>query len=264
MSEAIQLEWSSLEKLLPLCLEYVNKAHGKEEIDLHEAAAKFGKALGVEDIDKFAKGQFKGAIEAGLGQVFDSEDAAGVAQLFTKVCKPVMSSVVHFSQGEIDAKTFLAELNKSTFSITDELQTILGKAFGIPDEATDLLADKFGPYLVSIYCFAAAYKIYQSAARDAELAREHRIEIERLSNEAVKQLKAERAELGEMVDNYLLARLLPFDAGVKAMDEAILENDDDGFIRANAELWGLFGRSAQYSTAKEFDDLMLSDEAFRL
>ena len=264
MSEAIQFDWSSLEKLLPLCLEFAEQVRKKEAIDLQEAAKKLGEAVGVDDIDKFVKAQINEALSDGLAQAFDKKESAAIAALFAKQCKPVMSLVVQLAQGKMSAADFLAALNKINFSMVEDLQPILEKMLNLSSESSQILADKFGPYLISVYCFAAAYKIYQSAARDAKLARERRLEIERLSNEAIAQLRAERAEMNALVDGYLLDRLMPFSEGIAAMDDAILENDDDGFIRANAELWELFGRNAQYHSAEEFDDLMLSDEAFRL
>ena len=45
---------------------------------------------------------------------------------------------------------------------------------------------------------------------------------------------------------------------------AILEDDDNAYIAANADLWKLLGREAAYSNAAEFDELMLSDDVFRL
>ncbi len=66
------------------------------------------------------------------------------------------------------------------------------------------------------------------------------------------------------VDTYLLNRLEPFQEGLSAASRAILDNDDDAYIAANNKLWDIFGRESQYENAKEFDDLILSEEVFRL
>ena len=264
MSETLQLDWSSLEKLLPLCADLVKQKREGADVDLHEAVNAIGQAFGIEDVDAFAIDRFRSAMETGLGQVMSNEDAAAIAVLFAKNSKPVMELVVKFATGGSDAADLVRALNKICFSDTEKLQFILQHALGISNQAAGSLAGTFGPYLVSIYCFIAAFKIYQRAAKDAQLAKERRIEAERLSQEAIALIKAEREEMDGLLSKYMLDRLLPFDEGVAAMDQAILDDDDDGFIRANVGLWEVFGREAQYSNASEFEDLMLSDEAFKL
>lgn len=264
MSEAIQLDWSALEKLLPICADFAKQKHEGADVDLRETINAIGQALGIEDVEAFAVDQLKAAMETGLGQVMSSKDAAAIAALFAENSKPIMELVIKFATGGSDAVDFVRALNKICFSSTDKLQLILQHSLGITDEAAASLAGTFGPYLVSIYCFIAAFKIYQRAAKDAQLAKERRIEAERLSKEAIARVKAEREEMNNLLSAYMLNRLLPFDEGIAAMDQAILDDDDDGFIRANAELWRVFGREAQYSNAAEFEDLMLSDETFKL
>ena len=264
MSESLQFEWSALEELLPLCADFVKQKHEGADVDLREAVDAIGRALGIEDVDAFAVDKFNTAMKDGLGLVMSGEDAAAIAALFVKNSKPVMELVVQFATGGSDAVTLVRALNKVCFGDTEMLQSILQHALGISDQAAGSLANAYGPYLVSIYCFTAAFKIYQRAAKDAKLARERRMEAERLSQEAIALIKTEREEMNNLLSNYLLARLLPFDEGVAAMDRAVLDDDDDGFIRANAGLWEVFGRESQYSSAAEFEDLMLSDEAFKL
>lgn len=264
MSETLQLDWSALEKLLPICAGFAKQKHEGADVDLHETINAIGQALGIEDVEAFVADQLKAAMETGLGQVMSGKDAAAIALLFAENSKPIMQLVIKFATGGSNAVDFVRAINKILFSSTDKLQFILQHSLGISDQAAASLAGTFGPYLVSIYCFIAAFKIYQRAAKDAQLAKERRIEAERLSQEAIALIKAEREEMDGLLSKYMLDRLLPFDEGVAAMDQAILDDDDDGFIRANAGLWEVFGREAQYSNASEFEDLMLSDEAFKL
>ena len=264
MSQEIQLSWSALDTLLPLCREIKEKLEKNEKVDLHDVAARAGAAFGIDDIDEFVQSKFEQAMNDGLRSVFDEADAKELAGLFAGLCKPVMSNIYKYAQGEIKPGQLFGGLNKLYVENADALQSVLGQTLGIPEGATEFLSTKLGSSLVSVYCFTAAYKIYQQAAQDAELARQHRIEIEQCCNEAIAGLKAERAELETFLGKYLLDRLEPFAQATASMDQAILDNDDDGFIAANAELWELFGRKTQYRTASEFDDLMLSDETFKL
>lgn len=264
MGDEIRVDWSSLLDLLPACMEFREQALNGEETDLHEVADRVGAAFGISDVDAFAANKVRDAMQDGFAEGLNGPEAKALAGLFASSCKPIMSLVVQFARGGMSAPELLAGMNDVCFGNVSEMQAILQKGLGVPDKTAEFLAGKLGPYLVSVYAFAAAYKIYAKAAKDAELARERRIKIERLANESIAQLQAEREEMERFVDACLLDKLQPFSEGITAMDQAVIDSDDDGYIAANAQLWELFGRKAQYATADEFDDLMQSDEVFRL
>lgn len=264
LSETPQLEWSALPRLLSLCVQFAEEKHKNGTIDIHEAMASIGKELGIEDIDTYSAELVQKTLREGIGFAFENADAKAIAAIFIKNSKPVMTVIAKFAQGAINEKELVQTLNGLCFSSASELQTILQKSLHIPDALADSIADVLGPYTVSVYCFAAAFKIYKTAAADAKAAKERRIEAERLANEAIAQLKSERAEMEKLLSAWMLERIIPFSEGAQAMDRAILEDDDDAYIAANAQLWELFGRKAAYSNATEFDELMLSDATFKL
>ncbi|MDO4212288.1 MAG: hypothetical protein Q4D23_11370 [Bacteroidales bacterium] len=263
-NEIVRFDENTLKQLLPICLDFADKYKRNEKIDIHDAVDKVGQAFGVDNVDKEAQKQIKKLMQDGLGEVFGKDEAKDITKLFSKNCKPVMSLVYQCAKGDIDASKLFDGLDALCLSSRDTLQGLLQKALGIPEPVAERVADKLGPYTVTVYAFAGAYKIYAKAAKDAALAKAQRIEVERLTNEAIAQLKVQRLEMETLVNVYMLDRLLPFDEGINAMDQSIVNDDDDGFIKANAELWELFGRDSQFKSAEEFDDLMLSDEAFKL
>ncbi len=264
MADSLQLDWSNLEQLLRLALDYKTKLDARESIDLREAIDDVGTAVGIEDVDAFVHDKVNNAMHDGLNFAFEGDAVDALAAPFVENCVPIMNQVLAFTQGKETPAELFDALETFRISNTTNIEAALKNALGVPDGVDKTLADKFGPYLVSIYCLAATYKIYEKAARDAAIAKERRIEAERLAAETMAQLKAQRAEMDQILNTYLLDRLVPFSAGVTAMDKAIMENDDDGFIRANEELWQVFGRTAQYHNAAEFDELMSSDETFKL
>lgn len=267
MADHGQLSWPSIQQLLPLVLNLSDQLRRGEEISLREVADRIGLVFGVTDVDAFAASWFRDAVASGMtmaGDGFQSGANEAIADIFAACCEPIMTAIVAFAQGELNGNDVLRIVGDINLSCVNEVQEAMRVGLGVPDELAELVSRNLGPLTVSVYAFAAAYQIYRSAARDAELARERRIEVERLCQETIAELKAQRAELEATISAYLLDRLLPFEKGIHAMDQAILDSDDDGFIRANAELWELFGHEAQYHTADEFDELMLSDDSFRL
>ena len=264
MSDDLQLDWAAIPKLLPVCLEFADKKRNKESIDLREAVNRIGGALGIEDVDQFSADRFQAFLADGLGGAFDDANANAIAAVFAKNSKPLMTAFASFAHGDMNVAALKRTMDELCLGSTGELQAILQKSLHIPDELASVISDKLGPYTVTVYCFAAAFKIYAAAAADAKAAKERRIEAERLANEAIAKLKAERAEMDKILSDWMLDRIIPFSEGVQAMDRAILDDDDDAYITANADLWKLLGREAAYSNASEFDDLMLSDDAFKL
>lgn len=264
MASELTLDWSSLVKIIPLCLEFRERALRHEDIDLRDAASRVGTVFGVDDIDQFAVQKIRAAMENGLADAFRSSDAKELAGLFAANARPVMELIARYAQGKLTAEKLIAGLNELCFSNVEKMQLILEEAIGVPDAVAEFLTGKLGPYLVSLYAFAAAYKIYERADQDAALAYERRLEIEQLANEAIAELKRQRSEMEDLVESCLLDQLEPFSEGIAAMDQAVLDCNDDEYIAANAELWRLFRRGTQYETAAEFDGLMLSEDAFRL
>ena len=59
-----------------------------------------------------------------------------------------------------------------------------------------------------------------------------------------------------------IALAMIFESCFMTLDDAILHDDVDGFIRGNAEFQGILGGKAQFSSFNEFDGLMRSDEDF--
>lgn len=268
MGETITFNWDALRQLVPLCAEFADQRKRGEETDLRDVADKAAAALGVEDLGGELKQRLSRSIEdtlqEGLGTAFGEEEAKAIAAVLATAAEPALTLVVGYAKGELGAEQLLGGLNQALADNAGALQEALVRSLGIPDELAQPLAEKLGSYQLSALCFAAAFKIYRQASEDLRIARAHRIEVERLCAEAVAQLKARRGQMEQLLGGYLLERLVPFEQGISAMDAALGAGDDDAFVTANAELWELFGRSAQYSSASEFDDLMLSDQAFKL
>lgn len=265
MDNEIQLDWDATQQLLSLIVGLVQKYKEEGSVQPYAIAEQVAAAFGIADVEAFATEKLESLVGQGFADAFGSEEAAQqLALIFSGGCAPVVKHIASYAKGEIKPAELFRAIDELYATSAGAIQSLLQNVLHIPPEAGEALTQQFGPYTVSVFCFLATAMIYRRAAVDAALARKRRLEAERLAQEAVQRLRAERAEMEELVSSYLLDRLLPFSAGVEAMDQAVLDNDDDGFVRANAELWELFGRKAQYRNAQEFDELMLSDEAFRL
>lgn len=115
--------------------------------------------------------------------------------------------------------------------------------------------------------FMAAVSVYEdmrSAVDEYRLAVEQRKIVEAQCAEAIDKIYEYRREMNENVERYLSERLDTFNNGFAQMDKAIVEGDIHGYVSGNVKIQELLGKEIQFRTPEEFDDLMLSDENFKL
>ena len=115
------------------------------------------------------------------------------------------------------------------------------------------------------YCATVkAYEMMMKALEDASAAYEHRLLVEEESRKTIAQIREYRAEMENAVNRYLNRHYETFEHAFDTMNQALLENDSDGYIRGNVEIQKLLGHDVQFTNQDEFDDLMDSDIALKL
>lgn len=124
-----------------------------------------------------------------------------------------------------------------------------------------------GAVVGSVVGYALAGEVYGAARRfldREEIAREERLRVERECREAVKALEEFRARAEAVISQYLVGSIRAFHEAFGVMDEAMMLGDVDGYIFGANMLTERLGGRVQFRTAKEFDSLMMSEEAFVL
>ena len=115
------------------------------------------------------------------------------------------------------------------------------------------------------YCATVkAYEMMMKALEDASIAYEHRLLVEEECKKTIELIREYRAEMEEAVNRYLNRHYETFERAFDTMNQALLENDSDGYIRGNVEIQKLLGYDVQFTNQEEFDDLMDSDIALKL
>lgn len=118
--------------------------------------------------------------------------------------------------------------------------------------------------MISFYAAMAAYREVEKSAEEYAAAQDERIALERESHAFIQMLEAYRAEMNDWVNRYLSKHISVFRTSFAVMDRAILENDADRFIQGNADIQRILNYDVQFTNQQEFDDLMDSDEPFKL
>lgn len=95
-------------------------------------------------------------------------------------------------------------------------------------------------------------------------AREDRIRIQKECDEHIQILTEYRNDIESEVSEYLVTNMSVFDEAFSMMDEAILNNDSDAYIDANSRIQKQLGKEIQFDSQAGFNDLMASDDDFKL
>lgn len=112
--------------------------------------------------------------------------------------------------------------------------------------------------------FLSAYKELMKALEAEAVAEDQRINVERQCAEAVDNILKCRAEMEAVVSHYMYEHLDAINIGFAAMDQAIVDNDVDGYIYGNAKIQAILGYEIQFTNQEEFNVLMDSDTPFKL
>jgi len=169
-----------------------------------------------------------------------------------------------YFEGEIDGAECVEQLGREGFAeIGSAMFAVIGSSLGGTSAAVTLLGGLAGAALGYVAA-TAVYAELSLALKEAKLARERRILIEKECDEAVKLILQYRREMQEQVGQYFTEHIETFNLGFSEMDRAICENDINGFIKGNNEIQRLLGHDVQFENQDEFDALMASDIAFKL
>lgn len=172
-----------------------------------------------------------------------------------------------YFSGEITGAKCVEELGQQGVGeIGSAMFSTMGASFAaaaVPKSTTALVVGGLAGSTLGYAAAVACYQELATALKEAELARIERIKIERECEEAIKLIRQYRQEMNSLVSEYMTEHIQTFNQGFGEMDKAIIEHDINGFIRGNVCIQELLGREVQFSTQEQFDELMLSDTAFR-
>ncbi len=213
------------------------------------------------------------AVKTGLEQQeeldFSKVGTEELARKIVEVAKTLEKTVSDYCHGKIGVEKFISSLNQSGIG---EIRDSFLRAAGIdPTEIEKQTQSALGEkatgvsvLLVSFYASAAAYKILKGSLQDAALMRENRLRIEEECGRSVAQMRAYREKMNAAVSDCLSIHAETFNAGIAAMDRAILDGDVQGFIRGNVMIQEILNYHVQFRNQNEFDALMDGDAAFVL
>ena len=254
-------------KLVNLIAE-VSKGKKKPEDAAREFGAPyaaFAKVFVVKKTKEIAKDLInEGVNKAGMKELSETDFANKLIACTGGVAKLVQQYMSH----QISDEVFIEKLgNEGIQDLTKQVLKASGMDMQIAEKLGVNTLSEIGTIATSAAAFAAltaAYKMVREAQENQQIAHEERVKIEAACNESVALIRQYRKEMEYVVNHYLTERIETFEKGFEAMDQAILENDSNGYIRGNTAIQEILGYKSQFTNQEEFDDLMDSDLAFKL
>jgi hypothetical protein len=162
----------------------------------------------------------------------------------------------------------------------DRMLTIASLTFNVADSADAAARAAFesgGNWVVFSGKFVARYnyvgagraaiaivKEISNEMKEVQLLHERRILMEAKAMVMYQQLQEFKAKLDEKLASYLAEDIEAFLAGFDDINEGLNTNDSDLVIRGNVKIQRVLGREVQFTSQKEFDELMDSDIPLQL
>lgn len=260
-------------------------AFAKGEKTLDEGASEIlidtGKGISISYVTAAVGTTIKGAMQNASSSYLRALSKTNLASGLVTTTMDVGKTIHRYFKGDIDEAEFVEELGERGlgeigaavyYAIGKEVATtsasaLLEAAGRIGSSSGISTIGIFGGIIGATFGYAAAVAVYKELSislKEAKFAREERIRVEAECAEAVKMIQQYRNEMNIMVAKYLSGNIQVFLDGFEKMDEAILENDPDGFIRGNIEIQNCLGKEAQFTNLVEFNRLMNSDIPLKL
>lgn len=246
-------------------------AYVKGEEDLQEAAGKVGKTVGIAAamgyVTAFAGSAVKGAMQNSASEYVRYVSQTNVVSGMASAGVEVGKSVVRLCQGKITPAQCVEELGEKGVGQIGSLMGAAAAAAAASGAGMGTMATMALSVAGSTVGYSAALAVYRElsmALEEYELAREDRIRMEKECAEAIEAIRRYRVEMDTLAKQYFERCYTSFEAGFAAMDQAIINQDPDGYIAGNAEICEVLGRKPQFRSMSEFNDLMASDESLKL
>ena len=208
------------------------------------------------------------AINEGLktqdNQIFQNLSNENIGKALVALSPKVLRLVQKYLRHELSPEDFLKELycKEATDVAFKVLRSIGIDETNIGDPANLM---KMSCPMLAYNASIAAYKELRRAMDDLSIAQEERARIEAQCNESIQMIRKYREEMNARIEKYLSKHHETFQQGFAMMDQAILEDDVDGYIRGNNLIQEILGyENIQFHNQKEFEELMESDEDFIL
>lgn len=236
----------------------------KGEIETDEAMLNIAKDSAQSAVTGYGTGLAGSAIK-GVMQNSASEYTRALAK--TNIVGSIVAGTIsasktltNYFKGEIDVTQCLEDLGEQgTGMIAFSMFTVIGQA-AIPVPIAGGLIGGIVGYASS----SATYGVLMDSLKDAKLAHEERVTIEKACKEYIKMIREYRAQMDKIINEYLAGTMEIFNESFSGIKDALSMDDVDLLIESANKITSSLGGDKPFETMSEFNNKMLVGEAFKL
>lgn len=246
---------------ISLIKNYVSLVKGEKTVDelLLSVGCDTVKAGALSFATGFTGSAIKGAMQNAKNEVLRDLSKTNIAATIVTTTIETGKTLKKFMCNEISGLECLEELGeKGTGQLSAAMFAVVGQAV-IPVPIVGAMIGSMVGYALSSACYGELV----DALKEAKLAHEERIRIERECEESIKMIVQFREEMNDAIEKYLNDMKETFNNALENAERAIWKDDIDGFIGAANSISNKMGKKALFNTFREFDDFMNTSDSFK-
>lgn len=208
----------------------------------------------------FAGSAIKGAMQNSASEYTRTLAKTNVAGTIVAVTVSATKTLNKYFSGEIDGTQCLESLGEQgTGMIASSMFSVIGQTV-IPIPVVGGLIGGMVGYALS----SATYGILMTSLKDAKIAREERILIEKACEEHIQMIREYRSQMNAIINEYLSGEMEIFDESFSGIKEALSIGDVDLLIESANTITDELGGHKPFETMDDFNEKMLAGETFKL
>ena len=212
-------------------------------------------AAGVSYITGFGGAAIKGTMQNSSSAMLRGISRTNLPAYIATSTLEISKTMHSYFSGKIDGTECLEELGEKGYGmVTGAMFAAVGQVV-IPIPILGAMAGSMLGYALS----SASYHILFDSLKEAKLAREERIRIEKECDEAVKMLQEYRQELEKFIDDYLKEAEDTFNEVFSEIKDKLAIGDADGYIRSVNKITEFCGKKPIANNREDVDLLMQND-----
>lgn len=223
-----------------------------------------GVAAGTSYATAFAGSVIKGGMQNSASETVQSLAKTNLAATIVTTTLETGKTLKSYFTGDISGLECLEELGeKGVGQLSSAMFAAAGQIL-IPVPGVGAMIGAIIGSMAGYALSTALYKELLGSLKEAKLAHEERLSVEKECEEVIKMIVQFREEMNESIEKYLKDMRKTFSTELENAEKAIWNDDIDAFISAANNMSVKLGKKPQFNTFKEFDAFMGTETALKL